>query len=338
MLKAFAIAALLVVPVVSGAHHSFASYSDQIVEVEGELTSVRWGNPHVRLTLEADDGEAWTLEAAAVYVLERRGLMRDLFRQGSSIEVAGRLSRTRNTEVWLHNLQLSDGRELLMIGGVDPRWSRIALGGDGTLAIEDAARQDRGVFRVWSQPALRPITFGDALPYRAAQPLGGDEWKARMDEFAARCEPVGMPGVMATPYPVELVDHGSWIQLLGFSNNAPIDRVIYMTNAPNAPNAPDAPEPGPGRFGQSVGRWKTEHSLVVETAGIDWPYFDDSLGTAQSDRLATVERFTLSENQERLDYEMTVSDPELLMQPATAIDTYWLALGESLAQSSCCAE
>ena len=137
---------------------------------------------------------------------------------------------------------------------------------------------------------------------------------------------------MATPYPFEFRDHGSWIQLLGFSNNARIDRTIHMDGGAGEAT------PEPGRFGYSIGRWERDNRLEVRTTRIDWPYFDDSLGTPQSDRIETVEIFTLSDDQQRLDYEMIVADPVTFAEPATAIESHWLALGESLAEPTYCAE
>lgn len=329
------ILSMTLAPIQALAHHSFAIYSDQVTEIEGTLESIRWGNPHVRLTLTTDDGssENWVLEAAAVYVLERRGLTRDLFEPGDRIKVAGRLHNGQAAEIWLHNILLGDGRELLMIGGVEPRWSANVLGGDGGQAVVDtAASRNRGIFRVWSQPELRPIDYGDGLPYREAASPGGAAWIARMDGFAARCEPVGMPGIMATPYPFEFVDRGSSIQLIGFSNNARMERTIYLGDETESPSA------DPSRFGYSVGRWESAQELVVETTRIAWPYFDDSLGTPQSADMGVVEFFTLSEDRGRLDYRMIVTDPATFSEPATAIQTYRLPLGESLEESSYCTD
>ena len=140
-----------------------------------------------------------------------------------------------------------------------------------------------------------------------------------------------MPGVMATPYPFEFADNGSSIRLRGFSNNAPIDRTIWLGEEGSpAGQAPD-------RMGYSRGRWNDEQVLVVQTTQVDWPYFDDSAGTPQSDAVEIAEVFTLSDDQKRLDYRMTVTDPELFTEPATVIETYWVALGEALVQPPDCA-
>ncbi|MDE0004474.1 MAG: DUF6152 family protein, partial [Rhodospirillaceae bacterium] len=191
---------LLLVLTAANAHHSFAIYTDEITEIEGELLDIHWGNPHVLLTvdvLESGQDQDWTLETGNPYVLQRRGLPRELFRPGDRIRAAGRIHRAQAAQLWLHNLMLGDGRELLMIAGVEPRWNDVTLGGDGSgVPVADAAAQDLGLFRVWSRPVLRPIAFSEELPYRQEPPSGGPEWLARMDELAARCESVGMPGVM----------------------------------------------------------------------------------------------------------------------------------------------
>ena len=65
---------MLSAPVVAGAHHSFAVYSDEVTEVAGELVEVYWGNPHVRLTMSsAEAGQAgmWTLDEAREWTAGR---------------------------------------------------------------------------------------------------------------------------------------------------------------------------------------------------------------------------------------------------------------------------
>ena len=89
------------------AHHSFSIYTDEITEIEGELLDVHWGNPHVLLTVQvSESGEdtEWTLETGNPYVLERRGLPRELFQPGERIRAAGRVHRAQAAQLWLHNL------------------------------------------------------------------------------------------------------------------------------------------------------------------------------------------------------------------------------------------
>ena len=200
--------------------------------MQGELVDVAWGNPHVKLTLSSPDANGqdslWVLEGAAVYVLERRGISRDLFRIGDTLTIAGRISARGLSELWLHSILTPDGREAMMIGGIEARWTADTIGGDGILEVEDAAGQNCGIFRVWSQPALRPINYGADLPYIETPPAGGPEWIERLNGLADRCEAMGLPGVMATPYPFEFTADEDTIRLRGFSNNAVIDRTLHL--------------------------------------------------------------------------------------------------------------
>ena len=322
---------VLFVPLVSLAHHSFGLYSDEVSELKGVLVDVAWRNPHVRLTLQSTGGDGeqtrWTLEGPALYVLERRGLSRKFFQTGDHLKIVGRANQHGKPDLWMHSILAPDGRELMIINGIEPHWTANTVGGDGVLEAEDVESQNLGIFRVWGQPALHPIDYGSDLPYREPPLPAGAEWVQRLYGYGERCESMGMPGVMATPYPFKFTDQGSSIRLQGFSNNAYIDRTIHLTG--------DA-DVEPNIVGHSVGRWETGQQLVVETTQIDWPYFDDSTGLPQSEDLQIVEEFTLSDNQSRFDYSMTVTDSTIFTEPAIVIETYWLALGESLAEPTFC--
>lgn len=70
----------------------------------------------------------------------------------------------------------------------------------------------------------------------------------------------------------------------------------------------------PSRQGYSVGRWEGR-TLVVETSRVNAPFLDGS-GTPQSEDVEMVERFSLSEDESRLDYEIVITDPQNLVEPA----------------------
>ena len=186
---------MAILPVVASAHHSVVVYAfGELTEIEGELLSVSWVNPHIVFTMNTmnDEGQAevWTLEAGAIYHLTRRGVTRNLFQPGDKIKVAGRVHKTADTQLWLINMQLGDGREVLIHRGSEPRWNFDAIGWNTSDVVVDTVAQDRGMFRVWSEPVARPI-YGDPLPYWEEPPPAGFEWVAKQDEFAARCEAMG---------------------------------------------------------------------------------------------------------------------------------------------------
>ena len=68
--------------------------------------------------------------------------------------------------------------------------------------------------------------------------------------------------------------------------------------------------------------------LEIETTRVNWPYFDDN-GTPQSEDVRMRESFVLSEDGERLDYGITVTDPGVFTRPVVA-DVSYAALGEPL--------
>ena len=84
----------------SQAHHSTAEYDhDTVVELEGELVRVYWGNPHPLYTLRTvsaqGDERLVELEGSAVYVLERVGVREAMIRVGERVRVAGYPSARR---------------------------------------------------------------------------------------------------------------------------------------------------------------------------------------------------------------------------------------------------
>ncbi len=126
------------------------------------------------------------------------------------------------------------------------------------------------------------------------------------------------------PHPFEFVDEGGEIRIR--SELYDIDRIVHLDGAVEEDAAPSS-------LGYSVGRWQ-EGTLVVETTKVNWPWLDNS-GTPQSEAVEFVERFTVSEDQTRLDYELTVTDPATFTEPAI-YDRYWLALVEATIETYDC--
>jgi hypothetical protein len=102
--------------------------------------------------------------------------------------------------------------------------------------------------------------------------------------------------------------------------------MIYLDEVP-----PDVDQ-SPSRLGISVGRWEGG-TLVAETSGIATPAFDGQ-GTLQSEDMQIVERFEVSEDQARLDYELVMTDPVAFESPVVFKYQY-LALEEEFAPGTC---
>jgi len=67
---------------------------------------------------------------------------------------------------------------------------------------------------------------------------------------------------------------------------------------------------------------------------VNFPYLDDD-GTPMSEQAKLVERFTVSDDGKRLDYEVSVSDPENLVEPATWVAAWKWVPGTKIMSFEC---
>ncbi len=292
--------AILGLPLAAAAHHSTRAIfdRDQSTEVVGTVTSVFWRNPHIGLTILADNEAAdpveWEIEGGTYNDLLRGGFDPASVVVGDRVRVVGAPSRRGLNEMYLDRVLAPTGEEI-MHSGVVRTDAGAAPGSDDESA-------PTGIFRVWVNGG--PI-------HRLREPLSltpaaaAAAWDPFTDDPSHRCQPPGMPNAVLNPYPIEFVDQGEQV-LLRIEEWDGV-RTIHMT-------AGTAEEPQPTPLGYSAGRWEGD-TLVVETTNIDYPLLDDS-GTPMSPAVHVVERFTLSENDTRLALELTVTDPPNLVEPA----------------------
>jgi len=102
----------------ASAHHSVALYSNDKIELTGELTRIDWQNPHIQFGLrtlgEGGAAKDWKLESSAIFLREKDGVTRELFHVGDRVRVAGRPSSHDPAALLVTNMLLPDGREAPM--------------------------------------------------------------------------------------------------------------------------------------------------------------------------------------------------------------------------------
>ena len=103
-----------VLPMSTSAHHSVSfNFSEEIVELEGTITSVKWVNPHGSFVLEVplEDGttQEWLVEMLAKIALQRQNFDFDAFQEGVQIKLSGRRAHIGHT-MRFGEATLADGR------------------------------------------------------------------------------------------------------------------------------------------------------------------------------------------------------------------------------------
>ncbi len=331
-------ACLLTLTSSAWSHHSVrAFYDDQTVRsLDGTVTRIRWVNPHIMFEIERtnDSGqrETWEVESGSINFLERDGINRDDIAVGDAVTVSGYTSRHGRNAMVASYVTLENGENVtlwpgLFGGGTDAGLT--ARSNDAAEAVpESVDNAARSLFHVWSVGADSSGRDGSVgtLPLRPAARAARETYDPLTDDTALSCIPQGMPGIMDNPFPMELVDRGS--EILIRTEEWDVVRTVHMDGASAADNQPATPH------GYSIGRWDGD-TLIVETTSIDWPFFDD-IGTPMSSEVSTVEHYWLSDDGQRLNMEMTVTDPVTFTEPVELTGAYWVLVpGEQIKPYQC---
>jgi len=327
---------LLIADLHASAHHSRATFYDstQVVETQGVITRVIWRNPHTRFWLEDDQGNEWALETTPPAMLSRRGVGSELLTVGTRVRVAGPPARFVANAMEVSNLLLPDGTEVRIQPGAEPYWSdevpALAAPAFDEADVRAAEGSANGIFRVWSRDVGIRLVLEDGYPLTESARAAQEAYDPVADNPIPGCTPKGMPMIMTNPYPFEFVDRGDEIHLR--IEEYDLLRVIQMQPETDEP---ESSEPVPSPLGHSVGRWE-DGDLVVTTTHINFMHFGS--GIALSADVELLERFTLSADERRLDYTLTVTDPETFTEPLTGRRNWVWVPGETVEPWACFVE
>ena len=305
------------------------------------MAAIRWQNPHTVFDIEVageTPGEAiqWRAETGALGVLRARGLEREFLHVGDHVRAMGFPSARGRREVFATNLLLSDGKEVLLT--IQAR-QYFSLEADGELleSIYDpevvaAARRDAdSIFRVWStnleeRPAAGARMFNGNYPILPEAAAIRAQWNPG-DVTLLGCTEWSMPRLMQNPGPLEFARRGNDI-LIRFEEDDN-ERLIRMD--PGSAGRPAEHSP----MGYSTGQWDGE-TLVVETTNMQAGVLD-SHGTPHSEDIHVLERFTPTADGARLNYAITLTDPNTLTEPFHA-ERYWIWRPEIVVGRYACGE
>jgi hypothetical protein len=324
-----ALAALALLAPPAFAHHSTAALYDRTttIEAEGDITDVQWVNPHVRLKVRGKGADGrdklWEIESNSVSIVSRFGLTADVVKVGTHVKLAGNPGRERDDILFLSNMLLPSGQEILFGSGIRPHWSQQTIGTDVRGAVASDAKL--GIFRVWTNTTNPPEFWGAPPALTPAAAAVHAAFDPIRDDPTRNCAPKGMPYIMEQPYPVEFVDRGNVIELK-LEEYDTVRRIAMSADAGAAAR-------GEPRLGTSTGRWDGK-TLVVETSGIDYKFFNNT-GVPISPAAKIEERFALDDAGSRLEYTMVVTDPATFTSPVTLHKAWEWRPGEQVRAYNC---
>jgi len=200
--------------------------------------------------------------------------------------------------------------------------------GDGTTVVERRLASGRGGRGARGEPGGPPLgggegTSGGARGGARSEPqVPFMPWSAAMYDYISKneskydpegfCLPPGGPRLMATPYPMEIVQLPEQKRILMiFEGATHIWREIYMDGRPH----PQGDGLNPTYLGHSVGRWEGA-TLVVDIVGFNEQTWIDYYGHPHTDMLHVVEKYSRP-NKNVLHYEATFEDPGAYTKPFT---------------------
>jgi len=210
---------------------------------------------------------------------------------------------------------------------------------DGTTAMERRMAQGRGG-RGFGRGGGGPLGGGEGT---AGGARGGSKsepqvpfqpWAAAIYDYNSRnqskydpegyCLPPGGPRLMATPYPMEIVQLPEQKRILMiFEGATHIWREIHMDGRPH----PEGDALNPTYLGHSTGHWEGD-TLVVDIVGFNEQTWIDYYGHPHTDLLHVVEKYSRP-NKNQLRYEATFDDPGAYTKPFTVRWTIpWNEKGE----------
>jgi hypothetical protein len=274
----------------------------------------------VRVTRDDGGAETWVIEGDAINALLRRGLTRDSFAVGQTLRLGGFPSSRGRLELMPTNVLLPDGKEILMMDLDFPlRWTAPVAASTNT----DLTGQSAELFRVWSYNQL----YERKQPFRltAAAEAALAEYDPITDTPSLRCIAPGLPNANLNPYPIEFVDRGDHILLRIEEWGA--ERRIDLRAAAIPVAAPR------NRLGYSLGALEG-NVLRIRTGRLTTHLLDDD-GIPMSSDAGIVETFTINAATDTLDYEVTVTDPQYLLEPATWMASWRFVEGAQIRPFEC---
>lgn len=285
------------------AHHSPAAYDlTTRVTIEGDVAKIDWKNPHVYLSIDTTDSAGRPVvrevEAGPIAVVQAAGLAKDRLQSGDHVVVRASPSR-RGPEyaAWGVDVTMSDGT----VYALNPqgRSSDVAhvtetarsLAGKWVPSTDSFNAFVRASNTAW------PLTPAARAALAAYAPPG-------------TCEPYSAPLLTALPELRTIEVSGTAVVMRLDTDFGEVVRTVRLNATAHAAKL------APSVQGDSIGHWDGD-ALVIDTIGFAPSASGLTVGVPSGPGKHLVERLSLANDHQHVQYEVTLTDPDELTQPVS---------------------
>lgn len=298
----------------ANAHHSFAAtFTEEIIVVEGYVESMKFSNPHVMVFFNVTDEngreQQWRAEGGSATQKRGEGWDRDTLSEGDYIRVTG--NSTRNGSPMI-SMNASESVELVnpMTGAVvgipgGPRLERQAVL-YMPLQLANGVPNFSGA---WTESAIPRVGRVRPMDYNEA----GAALQADYDPVndpQVWCEPPGLIRQASfTPHPVRIEQYDDRV-VISYEEYGGV-RTVYFDKR-------DMVGGEKSHLGQSWARYEGQ-KLIIESNNL-LPNLSTGFGNALTDETTTVETFYRNDTDEGralLNMDLVATDPGHLLTPWT---------------------
>ena len=185
---------------------------------------------------------------------------------------------------------------------------------------------------VWQTPRMADVTHSEGCCEAVKldfTPWGKERWEAydaAKGDYAGSCLPFGLLRSVGGPHPVQFIQDDKYLAQLWEQNSW-----FHVTPIDGRPHPKD---PDSTWYGNSVGKWEDNETLVIDTIAFNGLTRVDTIGHPVSDQLHTIERYTRPDLG-HIAYTLTVIDPKTYAKPWVSKRTWYLRPQWEIMEYSC---
>ncbi len=318
------------------AHHSRANYDMQTFqEYDGTVVEFAWTNPHAYVVIDVDDGQGGTrrllLEMNSKPILSRMGWRQESLEVGDKVHVRGNPDRLANRDqLFVAYVINRDGEKLWSFGRPREEAQRFARENPVERKPLVGSTDFSGVWnraRLSNEERRQRSRFGAAdLPVTKQGQVALDQFNPN-DDPVFECLPRTLPQTIVPVYPMEVRWENESLLTIQYETNDE-HRTIHMNQAEFPTGI------APSRMGYSIGEIR-DGALEISTQYFTADRWGIGRGVPSGEQKTVFERYTLSDDGERMEVLYTYSDPDYLTEAVTDRGAYVLRNDYVLSEYEC---